>query len=474
MADFENQIVLAISEISSSTSEISTTSRGVLGRHAQLEPTSIKSFEQSSLPVTSINKLREQAVTSDSIDLKSLCLLLVIFVAERDEKSSSPTTNTAFNIAALLPSVLPASGELAIPFAREHLQNIDSADSTCWYLFTSIFAVSYPTQCIKELTDLLSSLTGEGLARCAHLLAILTKQGESTKKASSTYVSCVFDKLAPVFESRLKGLGYDIPKRVSSLVQDRVSIVSNPCIIDLGCGTGLVGELLVPLIREKSLTFSCLSADYRDISIKIKHLQNSIGELLEADPDGKDEDFVSARLENEKLVERLLGEAKVMKENIDATEIIDMYDYDNAPRGSLFGVDLSKEMVKLANAKNCYTSVALADCDDFLKAQGDSSADVIVSADTYIYMGDIDTSLKESARVLKDGGYLVFSVELVPDDTKDGYLLLPSGRYGQSKAYVLSLAEKFSFEVEHAEDIVVRKEQGEDIGGCIYILSMSK
>ena len=132
-------------------------------------------------------------------------------------------------------------------------------------------------------------------------------------------------------------------------MQDRVSIVSNPCIIDLGCGTGLVGEvrmghtlaaftlhgcsslnsyppclsfrssrpqLLVPLIREKSLTFSCLSADYRDISIKIKHLQNSIGELLEADPDGKDEDFVSARLENEKLVERLLGEAKVMKENI--------------------------------------------------------------------------------------------------------------------------------------------------------------
>jgi hypothetical protein len=179
MADFENQIVLAISEISSSTSEISTTSRGVLGRHAQLEPASIKSFEQSSLPVTSIDKLREQAVTSDSIDLKSLCLLLVIFVAERDEKSSSPTTNTAFNIAALLPSVLPASGELAIPFAREHLQNIDSADSTCWYLFTSIFAVSYPTQCIKELTDLLSSLTGEGLARCAHLLAILTKQVRS-------------------------------------------------------------------------------------------------------------------------------------------------------------------------------------------------------------------------------------------------------------------------------------------------------
>ena len=181
MADFENQIVLAISEISSSTSEISTTSRGVLGRHAQLEPTSIKSFEQSSLPVTSIDKLREQAVMSDSIDLKSLCLLLVIFVAERDEKSSSPTTNTntAFNIAALLPSVLPASGELAIPFAREHLQNIDSADSTCWYLFTSIFAVSYPTQCIKELTDLLSSLTGEGLARCAHLLAILTKQVRS-------------------------------------------------------------------------------------------------------------------------------------------------------------------------------------------------------------------------------------------------------------------------------------------------------
>ena len=141
-----------------------------------------------------------------------------------------------------------------------------------------------------------------------------------------------------------------------------------------------------------------------------------------------------------------------------------MYDnFSNPP--------LPLRLSQLANTKHCYTSVAHADCDDFLKAQADSSADVVVSADTYIYMGDIETSLKESTRVLKQGGYLVFSVELVPDDTRDGYLLLPSGRYGQSKAYVKRLAEKFAFEEDHVEDIVVRKEQGEDILGCIYVLS---
>ena len=176
MADFDQVSTIVSAIYAATTVEISITSRRVLARHAEIDPGIATSFEQSSLTSACIEKLREQAVASDSVDLASLSLLLVIFVAERDDRSAPPTTNTAFNIAALLPSVLPASGELAIPFARDHLQNVDSSDSTCWYLFTSVFAISYPTQCIDALKVLASSLTGEGLARCSHLLAILTKQ----------------------------------------------------------------------------------------------------------------------------------------------------------------------------------------------------------------------------------------------------------------------------------------------------------
>ena len=42
-----------------------------------------------------------------------------------------------------------------------------------------------------------------------------------------------------------------------------------------------------------------------------------------------------------------MGETKAMKDKIASTEILEMYDFDNSPRGSLLGVDLSKEMVKV-------------------------------------------------------------------------------------------------------------------------------
>ena len=179
---------------------------------------------------------------------------------------------------------------------------------------------------------------------------------------------------------------------------------------------------------------------------------------------------MSARSENAELVERYEAEAKTMKEKIDETEILDMYDFKKPPMGSMFGVDLSKEMVKIATAKNCYTSVALSDCDDYLVAQDESSADVIVSADTYIYMGDIETSFRESRRVLKEGGYLVFSIEVIFDDVEAGFSLLQSGRYGQSKSFVERLAEKYKFQVDFEEDVVIRKEQQEDILGKIFVL----
>ena len=204
----------------------------------------------------------------------------------------------------------------------------------------------------------------------------------------------------------------------------------------------------------------------------IKHLRRSLHELKLADPENLDEDFNEARKENKALIEKYNGRVEGMRARISSSSLLDTYDFDNDAVGSMVGVDLSGEMAKIANSKNCYTEpIVICDCDDYLKERESDSADVIVSADTYIYVGDIETSVRESARVLKDGGMLAFSIEVIADDASpEGFTLLESGRYGQSKRYVRELARKFGFDLEVEEDLVVRKEQTRDIEGCVYIL----
>ena len=116
---------------------------------------------------------------------------------------------------------------------------------------------------ISALHDLSTKLkTPSAQARCSHLLAILTQSGASASRGSHEYVKAVFDDLAPVFESRLVDtLGYRVPwilhERVeehfrsndSHLVTEYVN--KSLSIIDLGCGTGLVGKCFSNLVRDK-------------------------------------------------------------------------------------------------------------------------------------------------------------------------------------------------------------------------------
>ena len=112
-------------------------------------------------------------------------------------------------------------------------------------------------------------------------------------------------------------------------------------------------------------------------------------------------------------------------------------------------------------------------CDSLRSSQGleAKSVHVIVSADTYIYVGDLKATFEESARVLVRGGVLAFSIETLGEGIDDkGYRLLPSGRYAQAPSYVKGLAQACGFAVLKEEEIVIRKEQSIDIHGTIFLL----
>src|SRR5207249_5008145 len=75
----------------------------------------------------------------------------------------------------------------------------------------------------------------------------------------------------------------------------------------------------------------------------------------------------------------------------------------------LVGVDLSEQMIARARARGAYDELAVSELTAFLQAR-DTSFDVIVSADTLIYIGDLRPFFEAAARRLTAGGLLVFTV----------------------------------------------------------------
>ncbi len=67
--------------------------------------------------------------------------------------------------------------------------------------------------------------------------------GHSTARAPEGYVTNLFDSVAGQFERHLvEELEYQVPEELAKLV--RPELEANACVIDLGCGTGLVGAAL--------------------------------------------------------------------------------------------------------------------------------------------------------------------------------------------------------------------------------------
>ncbi|RDV03682.1 methyltransferase domain-containing protein [Undibacter mobilis] len=197
------------------------------------------------------------------------------------------------------------------------------------------------------------------------------------------YIQSLFDGYAPKFETSLTGhLNYRGPK----LLLDALTRAGAPemcdAVLDLGCGTGLAGDLFRPLC------------------------------------------------------------------------------------GRLTGVDLSGGMLAVARTKGVYDDLVEAEVMTYLRGAVSGSFDLVLAADVFIYFHELMQIGAPTARVLRPGGYLAFSVET---HDGDGVILRDTLRYAHSEAHVRAAVASGGLELLICERASTRTEKGVPVPGLVVV-----
>ena len=132
----------------------------------------------------------------------------------------------------------------------------------------------------------------------------------------------------------------------------------------------------------------------------------------------------------------------------------------------LVGVDLSEGMLAHAKEKHVYDALVKTELTEYLRDNG-KGFDLIVSADTLVYFGDLENVLAAAAHALRPNGLLVFTLEhAVGGEADVDYRLELHGRYSHTTAYVerLLAAACLKSEISRAE---LRMESGAPVAGLL-------
>jgi predicted TPR repeat methyltransferase len=132
----------------------------------------------------------------------------------------------------------------------------------------------------------------------------------------------------------------------------------------------------------------------------------------------------------------------------------------------LIGVDLSAEMLKRAEPRGLYDQLIKAELTAFLQSQP-AAYELVVSADTLCYFGDLSEVSQAALQALVPGGWLVFSVESLPEGHAAEHHLFPHGRYAHQPAHVQRAMAQAGFTDVALTPVVLRKEAGKQVHGLI-------
>jgi len=200
--------------------------------------------------------------------------------------------------------------------------------------------------------------------------------------APSIYIENLFNQYAPYYDQHLtKILDSKIPYLIHKAIIEIISEKHNLNILDLGCGTGLIGEKFHPIAN------------------------------------------------------------------------------------TLIGIDLSEKMLEQAKQKNFYTELVLEDINNAIKKY--NNIDLVIAADTLVYIGNLEQIFYHLTTTLKPNGMFAFTIETTSNYP---YCLQKTARFAHDKKYIQDLSHKYNFDIILCNNIILRKHYNTNIEGLLYVL----
>lgn len=255
------------------------------------------------------------------------------------------------------------------------------------------------------------------------------------------FVAELFDSFAESFDEKLVNqLEYRVPELIGKAVRGLPPVVAatkqnkNPAVfraaLDAGCGTGLAGRQLHPMVS---------------------------GTLVGVDASSK-------MLEIASLCTRSAGCGLKVTANdvLNKTDTRPLYN-------SLLQMDL--EDMTIANT---------LDTSDSTVNQVGKNFDLIVAADVLVYFGSLErimevfASLSSSSYLSRSSpslsSWLVFTCERATNfEAPLGFRLLPSGRFSHTKEHAVNMASRVGFQLIQYQEIVPRMERGDPVKGHLFV-----
>jgi len=139
---------------------------------------------------------------------------------------------------------------------------------------------------------------------------------------------------------------------------------------------------------------------------------------------------------------------------------------DIAAGGRLDGIDLAPRMIEAARARGIYDELLLGDLETVLAEEG-PLYDLILSADTMIYIGDLWPAFSGVANRLLPGGFYVFACESKADGDWEQ---TEANRFRHSETYIRAQSARAGLDFVRHMECSLRSESGKPVPGFAVAL----
>jgi predicted TPR repeat methyltransferase len=140
--------------------------------------------------------------------------------------------------------------------------------------------------------------------------------------------------------------------------------------------------------------------------------------------------------------------------------------------GFIAGCDLSPRMIERARTKLApdgtplYDKLATAGLTAFLTSRPDQSADLVIAADVFVYLGELAPCFAQSARVLEPDGLLAFTVQ---SHDGDGVVVGDDRRFAHAESWLRERLADAGLTPVLVEPASTRQDRGAPVPGLLVV-----